>query len=217
MAERPPPESIRGSWYFLPDSANPLALGDKVPQIMRFRLDGTFSRYLARESEWQEKEKGDYTFDGQFLIIRGRNTDTYRVRCDAFWRWVLEGKKEEQVLLRALISRRDFVELDAEDLKEIRILPIRVGVEAPARADDAIYELVYRKNGVPRTVGSFFIEQDGARLWVGLSRFVKGVEDKTWERVIRDSYLDIFRSKPEDVRVVTVRMLDTDESRVFNY
>lgn len=217
MAERPPPETIRGSWYYLPESANPRALADKTPQVLRFRLDGTFTRYLARESEWVEKENGDYTFDGQFLIVRGRNTDTFRVRTDDYWRWVLEGKKEEQVLLRGLVTKKDFVDLNADDQKEIRILPIRVSVEAPANVNDAVFELIYRKDTGERVVGSFFVEREGPKIWIGLSRFVRGIDDKTWERIIRDSYLDIFRGKPSDIRVVTVRMLDSGESRVFNY
>lgn len=217
MAERPPPESIRGSWYYVPASADPRALGDKTPQVLRFRLDGTFVRYLVRDAELHEKEHGNYTFDGQFLIIRGRNTDTYRVRTGEYWRWFLEGKKEEQVLLRGLVTPKHFGELSPEDQKEIRILPIRVGVEGPEASRDGIFELVYRKDGSPRVVASFFIETEGSKIWVGLSRFVDGIEDKTWERIIRESYMDIFRGKPAEVRVVTVRMLDSGESRVFNY
>ncbi len=217
MAERLPPESIRGSWYYLSASAKPKALGDKVPQVLRFRLDGTFTRYLARDGEWSEKESGDYTFDGSFLIIRGRNTDTFRVRATSAWRWTLEGKKEEQVLLRSLVEEKHAPELDDEDRKEIRILPIRVSVESNGTSDDAIYDLVYKKDEAPRHIAAFFVERDGQKVWVGLTRFVDGIEPKTWERIIHESYLDIFCGKPDDVHVVTVRMLDTGDSRVFNY
>lgn len=217
MAQRPPPESIRGSWYYLPISQDPHHLGDKPPQLMRFRLDGTFARYIARDDVWLEKEKGEYTFDGAFLIVRGRNTDTFRVRTDQFWRWTLEGKKEEQVLLRGLVTDEDFTTLGAEDQKEIRILPIRVAVRARGDHDDGVYDLVYRHDGGEVHVGCFFIEREGAKLWVGVSPFVDGIEPKTWERIIRESYLDIFRSKPRDVQVVTVRLLEGGESRVFNY
>lgn len=217
MAQRPPPESIRGSWYYLPESANPRKLGEKPPQVLRFRLDGSFTRYIAREDAWSEKERGDYTFDGAFLIIRGRNTDTFRVRPDSFWRWRLEGKKQEQVLLRGLVASDDFVTLPPEDQKEIRILPIRVGIVAPSDTDDVIYDLVYKKDDEPQLVGSFFVEREGPKIWVGVSRYADGIEERTWERIIRESYLDIFRGKPSDVSVVTVRLLDSGESRVFNY
>lgn len=217
MAERPPPESIRGSWYYIASSADPHELGDKPPQVLRFRLDGTFTRYIARQSDWTEKERGEYTFDGAFLIIRGRNTDTFRVRTEEFWRWNLEGKKEEQVLLRGLVKKEDFGELPPEDQKEIRILPIRVGVHAPSDTKDVLYELVYKGEGERRKVGTFFVEREGHKIWVGLIPYVTGIEGRTWERIIRESYLDIFRGKPTDVQVVTVRLLNTGESRVFNY
>lgn len=217
MAERPPPESIRGSWYYLPTTLDPHNLGDKPPQVLRFRLDGTFTRYIARDDGWLEKEKGDYTFDGAFLIIRGRNTDTFRVRTEHFWRWSLEGKKEEQVLLRGLVSSDDFVTLGPDDQKEIRILPIRVGVRSHTDVDDGVFDLVYRGENGEQLVGAFFVEHEGAKVWVGVSPFVEGIEGRTWERIIRESYLDIFRGKPGDVKVVTVRMLESGESRVFNY
>ena len=217
MAERPPPESIRGSWYYLPASLDPHNLGDKPPQVLRFRLDGGFTRYIARDDGWIEKEKGDYTFDGAFLIVRGRNTDTFRVRIERYWRWSLEGKKEEQVLLRGLVTDADFGALDAEDQKEIRILPIRVSVRARSDTDDAVFDLVYKGESGERLVGSFFVEREDAKVWVGVSPFVEGIESKTWERIIRESYLDIFRGKPRDVRVVTVRLLENGDSRVFNY
>ena len=217
MAGRPPPESIRGSWYYLPASTNPHDLGERPPQLLRFRLDGTFARYLARDDEWVEKERGDYTFDGAFLILRGRNTDTFRVGTQPFWRWTLEGKKEEQVLLRGLLLDDDFGDLNAEDSKEIRILPIRVSVRQNYRADDGVYDLVYRSERGDRRVGVFFVERDDVRAWVGVTPCVEGIEPKTWERIIRESFLDIFCSKPDDIHVVTVRLLDRGESRVFNY
>ena len=121
------------------------------------------------------------------------------------------------MLLRSLVSDSDFVALSADDHKEIRILPIRVGVRVKVDADDAIFDLVYRSEQREVRVGAFFVEREGAKVWVGVSQFAKGIEPKTWERIIRESYLDIFRGKPTDVQVVTVRLLDSGESRVFNY
>jgi hypothetical protein len=219
MMERLPPEAIRGSWYFLPESADPHGPADKGRQLYRFRLDGTFSRYILKGSDWSEKEEGDYTFDGAFLIIRGRNTDTYRVRPEGAWKWNLEGKKEDQKLMRGLMKEDDFFDLSDKDAKEIRILPIRATVEAPAEHDDVVYDLMHTgEAGHPRRIGSFFVERSSdGKIWVGLTRFASGLQDTTWERIIRESFLDIFLGKPSDVTVVTVRLLDTDESRVFNY
>ena len=217
MAERPPPESIRGSWYYLNGDVDPHELGDKPPQVLRFNLDGTFIRYIAKKDGWMEKERGDYTFDGAFLIIRGRNTDTFRVRPKAFWRWNLEGKKESKALVRGLLSDDDFSELSDEDRKEIRILPIRVGIQTPTDNPDAVHELVYRGENGEQLIGTFFVEREGQKLWVGLTPCVDGIEEKTWERIVHESYLDIFRGKPKDIKVVTVRFLHTDDSRVFAY
>ena len=217
MAERPPPESIRGSWYYVDSDADPNELGDKPPQVLTFKLDGTFTRYIAKSDEWTEKESGDYTFDGAFLIIRGRNTDTFRVRPDAFWRWNLEGKKQSKALLRGLLTPDDFVELDETDRKEIRILPIRVSVRTPTDHPDAVNELVYRGENGQHLVGVFFVEREGQKAWVGLTPCAEGIAEKTWQRIVHESYLDIFLGKPDDVKVVTVRFLNNGDSKVFAY
>ena len=219
MQERPPPESIRGSWYFLPESADPHGPADKGRHLYRFRLDGTFTRYILKGEDWSEKESGDYTFDGAFLIIRGRNTDTYRVRREGAWRWNLEGKKENQKLMRGLMRENDFFELSEKDAKEIRILPIRATVAVPVDHSDAVFDIMHRSNGGhPRRIGSFFVERSGGgKIWVGLTRFATGLRAETWERIIRESFLDVHLGKPSDISVVTVRLLDTDESHVFSY
>ena len=218
MAERPLPEAIRGNWYFLPARLDPKEQPDKPLQAYGFRLDGTFTRWVVKDDAWTEKEQGEYTFDGAFLILRGRNTDTYRVRTESSWRWVLGGKKEDWALVRGRVSPEDFVALSEEDAKEIRILPIRVSVEPRYQGEEVLLELVYRKeDAAPRPIASFFIERgDDANLWIGLTPFVSGVEPRTWERIVRESYLDLHAGKP-DVGVVTVRLLDSGDSRVFNY
>ena len=218
MRTRPSPDAIRGSWYFLPLSADPHN-PDRPILTYRFRLDGTFSIYGARGDESFEKEKGDYTFDGAFLIMRGRNTETYRVKVKDAWRWVLEGKKDEYALLRGRITDNDFVELTADQQKEIRILPIRVTVDNFSNNRDGIYDLIYKSGGTTRTVGALFVEKDAeqGKLWVGLSPCTPGIEAKSWERIVRDSFLDIHLGKPKDVRVVTVRNLINGESKVFTY
>lgn len=219
MRERPLPEAIRGSWYYIPASTDPLKPGDRGMLVYRFRVDGTFALYTLRDGSWQEKEKGDYTFDGAFLIIRGRNTDTYRVRPEAFWRWRLEGKKEDYVLLRGLVRPESFVDLDEKEQKEIRILPIRVSVSNPYNDPNAIYALNYTSGETTKTIGTFFVEHDveSGQMWIGLTKIAGGLEPKTWERIIRESFLDIHRGKPDDVTVVTLRAMNDNDSKVFNY
>ena len=218
MAERPLPETIRGSWYYYAASQNPMEPGDRGNLIYRFRLDGSFGLYAVRDGNWIDKEKGDYTFDGQFLIIRGRNTDTFRVKPYAFWKWGLEGKKEEHILSRARATE-DNVSLTPEQQKEIRILPIRVSVRSAADSTDGIYELVYSAHETEIIVGGLFVEYDHeeGRMWIGLSEFTEDLEAKTWERIIRESFLDLHMGKPNDVNVVTLRTLHNNESVVFNY
>jgi len=219
MAERPPPESIRGSWFYLP-TASDLGAAERTVFLYRFRLDGTFSLYSIRDDHWLEKEKGDYTFDGQFLIVRGRNTDTYRVRPDAFWRWLLEGKKEEYMLTRALVPAKHEVILTPEQQKEIRILPIRVSVAQNNPGGlDGIYHLIFNNGDDKLRLASLFVEhsEDDGRMWIGLSKFCEGIEPKTWERIVRESFLDIHLGKPKGVNVVTVRVLNDNQSNVFSY
>lgn len=217
MRDRPLPETIRGSWYYLPASADPNKPSDRGVFVYRFRLDGTFTLYTIRDGSWTEKESGDYTFDGAFLIVRGRNTDTYRVRNEHFWRWRLEGKKEDYVLLRALATEESFIDLGEAQRKEIRILPIRVSVRNPFDSPDAIHKLVYSFEGVEEQVGTLFVERSGDNLWIGLTPIATGIDEKTWERIVRESFLDIYLGKPDDIRVVTLRLLDENDSTVFNY
>ncbi|MBA2665378.1 MAG: hypothetical protein H0U74_24025 [Bradymonadaceae bacterium] len=219
MAQRPLPEAIRGCWYYLTDATPPAQARLKPLQLLKFRVDGSFARFQLKDHVKKELEAGTYTFDGQFLILRGRNTDTFRVYPKTFWKWGLEGRKDDQALVRGLVTEEEFVELASEDQKEIRILPIRVTVRGESGAGEGIYELVYQPlDRELVSIGSFFVERhDDDRLWIGLSPYVSGIEAKTWERIVRDSYLDIFLSKPKDVAVVTVRLLDSNDSRVFNY
>ena len=217
MAERLPPEAIRGSWYWVPEKLDPKKPGDKPLQIVRFRLDGTFSRYLCRERAWEEKEHGDYTFDGSFLILRGRATDTFRVKTDEYWRWVLEGNKDFTYLLRGLVSVDDFRPMTEEDQKEVKLLPIRAVIKSSVDHDEAIFDVVFEHEGKSHPIGSFFVEREGSRLWVGVTPFVEELDLKVWERIVRESYLDMFLNKPDNVGVVTVRLLDGQESRIFNY
>jgi hypothetical protein len=219
MAERPLPENIRGSWYFV--SLKEASRDPENPpfQVFQFTLDGRFSIFAIRNGARLEKEKGEYTFDGNFLILRGRTTETYRVRAETYWRWALEGKKEAYHLSRGLVSEADLIELSEQESKEVRILPIRVSVVPEASIPDVIYELGFEstEHGRRLSVANFFTEVVEHRMWIGLTPYVQGIDPRTWERIIQDSFLDFFLNKPEGIRVVTVRFFGSDEVRVFNY
>ena len=218
MVSQTHPEAVRGTWYYVPEDFE-LADGLKKPhQILAFRVDGSFTRYQVKNERRKVVETGDYTYDGNFLILRGRSTDTFRVRRPFFWRWELEGKKKDQHLLRALVAPHHLPALSESQARDLRILPLRARIHADHDGDDLIYRMVFTESEEPILLGTFFVEPhtDGHR-WIGLTPLVQGVEPKTWERIIRDSFLDLFCGKPDDITVVTIRLLDDDSSRVFNY
>lgn len=219
MSSRFLPEAIRGVWFYVPEDFDLERGHERTRQQLAFRIDGSFTRYQIKNDSRRAIETGDYTFDGNFLILRGRNTDTFRVRQSGYWRWELEGKKKEQHLLRALIDLDAPHELSAAAARDIRILPLRVQIQGRDKGDDAIFEAIYKPaEGEARLVATFFVEEHpGQKRWVGITPLVHGIEPATWERIIADSFLDLYLGKPDDVGVVTLRLLDSGESRVFNY
>ncbi len=212
------PEAVRGCWYYVAEDFSMDGGLARQHQILSFRVDGTFTRYQVKSERRKVAETGDYTYDGNFLILRGRSTDTFRVRRPQFWHWELEGKKKDQYLLRALTDPEGLQELTEGQARDLRILPLRARIQADHEGEDVIYRAVFEESEEPILLGTFFVEvqADGAR-WVGVTPLVEGIEAVTWERIIRDSFLDLFCGKPEDVRVVTVRILKDQSSRVFNY
>lgn len=222
MNERPLPETIRGSWYLISRKSKMRKPVEKPLQIFRFRLDSSFSRYiLGGTGAWTEDEIGDYTFDGGFLITRGKATEAYRVKRFSFWKWELEGNKYFSDLLRANIKEKDIELLSEEDLKEIRILPIRVIVKTIVKNEaEAIFDLFYSHEGKEIQVGSFFTTKESAnRFSIGLSPLNNQISPQMWERILRESYLDMFLGKPDDIGVVTIRFLNDTETnpRIFSY
>lgn len=217
---RPLPQAVRGCWYYVPPSFEVKDGLTKTRQVITFGVDGTYTRYEIKKDRRKEAESGEYTFDGHFLIIRGRRTHTFRVHRPAFWRWMLEGKKKSWVLMRGLATE-DAVEMELPeaDQRDIRLLPLRAEIEADFKDNDVIHRVVYDQDERDRRLlGTFFVEHlPGDHLWVGVTPLVRQLEDKTWERIIRESYLDKFMGKPKDVETVTVQLLDSHQSREFDY
>lgn len=209
MSERLLPEAIRGSWYLLPEEGSlEEALADNG-QLVALHIDGTFTRYTADTTSKAVKEEGDYTFDGDFLILRGRNTDTFRVHIEEDWCWFLEAKKKNRRLCRGLIAGDDFIALDEESRREIDRLPMRVSVQSVYDDEEgAIFDLVYQpKEGDKQRVGCFSVDPDpetGA-LWVGLTALATNLEASTWEKVIRKSYLGA-RERNDDLGWVALEI-----------
>lgn len=214
------PEAVRGCWYLVPTEYDLSKGVEGSYQVYTFGLDGSFRRHQVKSGRLKQAESGDYTFDGNFLILRGRQTETYRVRRPLEWRWELEGKNKDQYLMRALVDEAGFTELDEGAGRSLRILPLRAQVEQDFEEGPPMYRVVYRgdEGGDAVLLGTFFVEDhpDGRR-WIGLTPMASGLEESTWERIISDSFLDMYCGRPDGVAVVTIRFLNSDASRVFNY
>lgn len=222
-SSRPLPEAVRGSWYlaspsFFDDQADdPSSLPD---QLLAFAVNGTYVRYDLSPRGRKEKESGDYSFDGNFLILRGRRTHTYRVQRPAFWKWELEGKRKSHLLVRGFdLGTTADLDLGDEQRRDLALLPVRARVETDRPGDHAIHRLLYEQEGEsPRLLATFSVEPapDG-HLWIGLAPFVDGIEPRTWERILRESYLGLFRGKPTDIKDVIVHLLADDQTFEFTY
>jgi hypothetical protein len=214
MSERLLPEAIRGSWYMLAEKGSPEEALAQKGQLLGLHLDGEFVRYEVDASNKKEKERGDYTFDGDFLILRGRNTDTFRVHVEANWYWFLEAKKKSRRLFRGILEADDFFELDEEDRGEISERPTRVKVTC--RYDDetdAIFDLVFRpKGGQAKRIGCFSVDPDpeNATLWVGLTPLATNLDAEVWEKIIRKAYLNSHLGKPAEIGWVSLEFLGDD-------
>jgi hypothetical protein len=213
VPSRPLPEAVRGGWYFFPGDGDINKLRKKGDlQVLSFAVDGTYRRYKLKAKSRKLSESGEYTFDGNFLILRGRRTLTFRVRRPTFWRWQLEDKKKSYTLVRALTDDDRRPTLADEQRRDIRLLPLRARIETDHEGEDAIHRIVYEANGGPRQLlATFFVEADEDQHLVGLTPLVEGVEPRTWERIIRESYVDLFLGAPEDLADVTLLVLNGDK------
>ena len=212
------PESIRGGWYFVPSTDDVLSTVEEEGEILVFHLDGTFVRFAIEDDARREEERGEYTFDGQFLIVRGSSTDTYRVHPESEWRWRLEGKKEDQLLLRGLLDRPETVQLRDERREEIERMPMRVFVRSvfDGAQEGEICMLIHEADDEEVAIGALFAEapSDG-EMWIGVTPFVEGLNLEIWERIVRESYVDIHRDDLDQVARVDVHFFGPDRDLRF--
>ncbi len=219
MADKLLPESVRGGWYVVPadDREIPEAI-EQEGEILVFRLDGTYVRYEIDEESRREAERGEYTFDGDFLILRGERTDTYRVHPEAVWCWRLEGKKEERLMLRGILDRRESVELSETRRDEIERMPVRVFVRSifDGAQEGEICMLIHESEGDELAIGALSAEApDEAKMWIGVTPFVEGLAPAVWERIVRESYLEIHRDDLGGLARVELEFFGLDHSRTF--
>ena len=212
------PEAIRGGWYLVSSEADLDEGLDEEAEILVFRLEGTFTRYEIEEEERRESERGDYTFDGQFLILRGSNTETYRVEPQAAWRWSLEGKKNDYLLLRGPTGQTAETDLSAERAEAIDRMPMRVLVRSVFDGDQAgeVSMLLHESDDETVELGALFAEPpESGEMWIGLTPLVEGLSSETWKKVVGESYLEIYRDDVDGVARVTLHLFGRDEDVVI--
>ena len=220
MSDAPLPEDIRGSWYFLNGDVDAEEAFEDDFDVVSLRLDGEFERWQVSADEVQHVDNGDYTFDGNFLILRGSNTNTYRVDVRSEVEWYLEGKKENRRILRTRQAPSDARSLTEDELQSVRVRPIRVAAEIVG-GDPSIpfAELVFEtSDGGELPIGSIAREQTGdGSLWVGLTTLADNMPDELWESVVEESYLDTACGSPDDAEHVTVEHIGSHERFDFDY
>lgn len=216
------PEAIRGSWYLLADDDKPVAEAiEKKGQLLALHITGQFNLYdLSIEDDVTvkaEKDEGDYTFDGDFLILRGRTTETYRVRVDSDWCWSLEAKKKRRKLVRGNLIESDFIELDPEELAEVETLAHRVQVESSfPDKDDAIFDLIFRPTADRGLrIGCFSVDLDAPNreLWLGLTPLVTNLSAESWQKIIAQSCAMMVRLNPAKIERVLLDIQEQGELR----
>lgn len=223
------PEAIRGAWYFIPDTlpspAGPQgqlsrdALLTHHAQLLAMDIDGGFRRYElwadGQRLEKVEKEAGDYVFDGDFLILRARATDTFRLQVESAWCWGLESQKKCWRMVRGLLGARDFFELDADERRDLDTFSLRVEAVHPfSEARDSIYELVFNPPGAePLQLGSFSVDLDTElnELWVGLIPRVTNLPAGTWQKLITQAYLSRYRASGAQPARARLEIIGTDQ------
>ncbi len=195
MTDRVFPEAIRGAWFCLAEGVDAsTAWEDESFEVFVFRLDSSFHRVVMRDGYRREQESGEYTFDGDFLITRGRTTETYRIKAQDVWRWELDGRKEEHALVRGLLDPSARPELDAPTARDLRILPVRAWAEPLVdNAAVQLYRLFYNEGGQAdweQDLAVVALERgpQGA-VWAGITRLVSGLDDNAWRRLIVEGLL----------------------------
>lgn len=211
------PEAVRGCWYFVPADFEFDGGLKRDREVLAFGVDGTFRRYTIEDRRRRRAEAGDYNFDGDFLILRGRKTRTFRVGRSTFWRWELEEKNDSFQLARGFVDGADLDELDARVCRDIRLLPRRARIESDFDGEDVIYRVVYDgQEGQRRQLGSLSAQRDDDdRLWVGVTPLVRGLESEVWQQIVRESFVDTHLDVAGEGSGVTIHRFDNDETMTW--
>lgn len=214
------PEAVRGLWFMAQDGEGMRhQLEQLTGELYSFDIQGRFMRVVLREGLRREHESGDYTFDGNFLITRGRSTETFRVTVESPTLWLLEGKRGMVWLSRRALGdddeEREPDALDGELARELRILPIRVRFEPwSTQVNLEAWRVLYDRDGrldPPICLGSISVDRDSAQsLWFGVTPYLSGLDERTWTRFVSEAFMS--KNPPErqtPLKSLQVQLLDS--------
>ncbi len=183
MSERLWPEAICGAWFRGAPEGMEQAWREGVCDLYLFRVDGTFTRWGRRKGYVRETERGEYTFDGDFLITRGRNTETYRVDVKARGDWTLEDKKGQSRMVRLLGEK---VALPEDVARDLRILPVRMEFAPLVEEAPEVLRASYTRGDQEYALGLVTLERRGERGWAGVTPMESTLEHETWKRALAE-------------------------------
>lgn len=204
-AHRPYPEAIRGAWFLLPvdaDTSQP-----KHYDVLMFGIDSSFYQLQIKNDQLKNASRGTYTFDGDFLITRTRTTDTYRVTTPEKLSWQIETKKGPRSMVRTF--ERPSFELTEEELKTLRILPIK------AKATPLFDHLAtpYMISFEDRAIGILSVDRwiTQETCWYGLLPFASNIPEQTWLRVISEALFTSTVQIPEEFKHIELFFLEKEQ------
>jgi hypothetical protein len=217
MSTSPRPEAIRGAWYRVEPEQEEDGAGQLPGSLMTFDVEGTFRRYDLEDGSGTLADDGGYTFDGDFLILRGGRTRTYRVQQEAPWKWRLEGKKEAWNLQRGLYGGGQPKRLSSERRRELERMPQRVLCRRDIEDTDlpsplSLVDPSEAEGDV--TIGSLFATGvDDGHLWVAVTPYVADLGVEFWQRLVRGSYLSDYHKASSNLVAVDMRVVGEDVER----
>ena len=202
------PEAVRGNWYYFESPPEDDVDPDGSYQVVSFDVDGSYARDDIDGSNARCVNDGDYTFDGNFLIIRSGRTKTYRVKRSNHWRWTLEDKSCRYTLLRGPAMGDGFNELPAAVCRDIRLVPLRARIEADFDGDGAIYRVVYAgQEDEQQLLGAISCHPiDDRSMWIGVAPCVRGLGDDIWRNIVDKSFVDAYLNNPQQCSELSVQL-----------
>ena len=214
MTERPYPEAIRGCWYLLGAEQLPeQARRAGTYEIYTFHIDGTYAQWAYRGGQLKQSGRGDYTFDGDFLITRGRVTETYRVTMKAHDLWEIEAKKGPRALTRTLNRAR--VQMNEAQIKDLRILPLKARGEAMISHALSPLEVIYEGERIALVSIDRWTAQKVC--WLGYYALAEGLSEAIWQRIMRESIFATQIEEPEAFERLEVQRLDQPDAVIHAF